>query len=704
MQSDLLSSPIEFLKGVGPAKGELIKNELGVFTFGDLLEHYPFRYVDKSIISKVKDIEYDTEVIQLKGVIHSIKEQGFRGRGKRLTAKFEDETGLLELVWFQGVNWIKNSLKPGVAYLVYGKLNRFKGKLSLPHPELEIFDPNKKLSVSFEPVYSTTEKLRKKGLDSRGILGIQKNLASQLKPNSVQEFIPDKLLREYNLINRFDALQKIHFPKNHGEVECASRRIKFEEFFLQQLNLVKHKLIRQNSFAGYIFKRIDNYFDKFYEQQLSFELTGAQKRVVKEIRRDVLSGRQMNRLLQGDVGSGKTIVAVMAMLMAVDNGYQAAIMAPTEILAQQHYHSISGLLSDIGVRVELLTGSVKGEKRKNILKALRTGHLHILIATHALIEDKVEFENLGISVIDEQHRFGVAQRAKLWQKSATKTPPHVLVMTATPIPRTLAMTVYGDLDVSVIDEMPPGRKPVQTAHRLESHRLRVFGFMEEQIKEGRQIYIVYPLIEESEKLDMKNLMQGYEDIQARFPYPDYRTSVVHGRLKSAEKEAEMRRFVKGETQIMVATTVIEVGVDVPNASVMIIENAERFGLAQLHQLRGRVGRGADQSYCILITKDELTSYARKRIKTMVLTNNGFEIAEADLELRGPGDITGTQQSGDLQFKLASIARDQDILQESRDAAIKLLENDPELVQPENRGLRGFLSQHVVYSLDWSRIS
>ncbi|MBX2846340.1 MAG: ATP-dependent DNA helicase RecG [Saprospiraceae bacterium] len=704
VSSDFIKTSIEFLKGVGPSKAELLGKELGIFTFYDLLTHYPFRYVDKSKISKLSDITYDTEYIQLKGTLHSLKEQGFKGKGKRLTGKFQDESGTIELVWFQGAKWMKNVLTSGAEYLLYGKVNRYRGKLTIAHPEMEKWDASKTLKASFEPVYRSTEKLSKKGLDSKGIFKLVQNLFAQLQPVHIPEYLPLQILQKNGLAHRFQAFQFIHFAQDFQQIEQGQERIKFEEFFLPQLNMLKAKLQRQENTSGLVFSRIDDAFDRFFHDVLEFELTGAQKRVLREIRQDVVQGKQMNRLLQGDVGSGKTIVAVMTALMAIDNGFQAAIMAPTEILAQQHYNGIKPMLQKVGVRAELLTGSIKGQRRKDILKALRTGHLHVLIGTHALIEDPVEFENLGIAVIDEQHRFGVAQRAKLWNKASTDIPPHVLVMTATPIPRTLAMTVYGDLDVSVIDELPPGRKPVKTLHRTDAHRLRVHGFLKEEIAKGRQAYIVYPLIEESEHFELKDLMSGFEDVQRVFPYPEYRTSVVHGRMKPAEKDAEMQRFVKGETQVMVATTVIEVGVNVPNASVMVIENAERFGLAQLHQLRGRVGRGADQSYCVLMTKDELNTYAKKRIQTMVNSTDGFVIAEADLELRGPGDIEGTRQSGDLHFKMANLASDQAVLKKARYAAIQLLEQDPELELNENWPLRNFLQKSTALAGYWSRIS
>lgn len=698
----ILSTDIEFLKGVGPSKGKLLREELGISTFYDLLHHFPFRYIDKSVFSKIRDIRKDTEYIQLVGVLNNVKESAFKGR-TRLSASFKDDTGMIELVWFQGASWMKDLIKRGATYKLYGKVNYYRGKRTIAHPELELYDPNKMLEAGFEPVYSTTEKLRKKSLDSRGILQLQKEVIKKLTPYDLEEFFPKELVFKQRLIDRRELYQKIHFPSNKQHIAQARYRIKFEDFFIHQMSVLKIKLDRYNNTPGPKFESIKDNFNTFFHDVLPYELTGAQKRVLKEIRFDVAHGRHMNRLLQGDVGSGKTIVALMTALMSIDNGFQVALMAPTEILAQQHFAGISELLETLSIQVGLLTGSIKGEKRKNILTALKTGHIDLLIGTHALIEDPVQFENLGIAIIDEQHRFGVAQRAKLWNKRKGEAAPHILVMTATPIPRTLAMTSMGDLDVSVIDELPPGRKPVKTIHKDESYRLRLQGFMKEEIEKGRQIYVVYPLIEESEKLDLKDLFNGFNDLQSVFPYPKYRTSVLNGRMKPAEKEADMRRFVDGETQIMVATTVIEVGVNVPNASVMIIENAERFGLAQLHQLRGRVGRGADQSYCILMTKSDLSDYAKKRMDTMVRTTDGFEIAQADLELRGPGDIEGTRQSGMIQFRMADLVNDPNILQRANEAALELLEDDADLSKAEHQPLRTFLSnsQHLTI---WSKIS
>lgn len=698
-----LNTPIEYLKGVGPAKGKLLREDLGIQTFFDLLNYFPFRYVDKSVISTIQSIRKDTEYIQLVGQIHNIKESGFKGR-TRLNAKFTDKTGTIDLAWFQGAAWLSDKLKTNQTYKLYGKVSFFKGRKTIAHPELDLFSLGQKLNVSFEPIYSSTEKLRKKGLDSRGLLKLIIELFKGLNNQILPEFFSPEILRSYQLMGRAAMYRNIHFPKTKVDLRSARNRIKFEDLFIHQLNILKLKLERYTSTPGPKFESIGEYFNQFFHQVLPFELTGAQKRVLKEIRYDVGRGKHMNRLLQGDVGSGKTIVALMTALMAIDNGYQATIMAPTEILAIQHYESIKKQVEPLGVKVALLTGSIKGEKRKSILQSLRTGYLDILIGTHALLEDPVKFKNLGISIIDEQHRFGVAQRAKLWNKRGGDMAPHILVMTATPIPRTLAMTSYGDLDVSVIDELPPGRKPIETLHRTEAHRDRLVGFMKEEIKKGRQVYIVYPLIEESEKLDLKDLFSGFNDLQHYFPYPNYKTSIVHGRMKPAEKEAEMKRFVDGITNIMVATTVIEVGVNVPNASVMIIENAARFGLAQLHQLRGRVGRGAEQSFCILMTKSDLSEYGKKRIETMVRTNNGFEIAEADLKLRGPGEIEGTRQSGELQFRMANLTEDSELLKLARNCALQLLKTDNELAQKENEPLKQYLSQIAHQKNYWSKIS
>lgn len=698
-----LDTPIEYLKGVGPARAELLQKELGIFRFRDLLHHYPFRYVDRTRYYQVKDIRPDTQLIQLKGIIDHFTVVGEKRR-KRLTARFTDASGTMELIWFQGIKWIRQAIAPGQEYVIFGKPNIFKGQLNMPHPEVEpVAQTQKPTYAALQPIYSTTEKLKSRGLDSKGLYKLVRHLFDRIGEADVPDMLPEALRKQYKLHLRYEALRMIHLPRNAREIRAATRRLKFEELFLLQLSVVKMKLRRQEQHRGAIFPALDQYFTPFYQHHLPFSLTQAQKRVLREIRKDLKSGQQMNRLLQGDVGSGKTIVAALAMLMGCDNGYQSALMAPTEILAQQHYKSITELLAPLDIKVGLLTGNVKGAARKAVFEALQQGHIHILVGTHALIEEKVQYHRLGLVVIDEQHRFGVAQRAKLWRKG-DKHPPHVLVMTATPIPRTLAMTLYGDLDVSVIDELPPGRKAVITKHMTDSHRLRIFGFMKEQIAAGRQVYVVYPLIQESEKLDLKDLQDGYESIVRAFPMPDYAVSVVHGKMAPDAKEYEMQRFVRGETQIMVATTVIEVGVNVPNASVMVIENAERFGLAQLHQLRGRVGRGADQSYCILVTKDKLSNDSRKRIRTMCDTNDGFVIAQVDMELRGPGEMEGTRQSGRLALQLADITTDQRILEAARKSAVTLLEQDPSLQHKENAPLRYYLQAVKQQAgFDWSRV-
>lgn len=699
--SSLLQSKIEFLKGVGPQKGETLHKEFSVYTFGDLLKYYPFRYIDRSLIHKIADINSLTQFIQLKGKISGFRQQGV-GKAKRLLATFTDGKDEVELVWFKGAEWILKTLKTNREYLIFGKPNLFNGQWNFPHPEVEeITDEIVAAGKGLQPMYSSSELSKKKFLDSKGIARLTRTLVEQLREDDVPEFIPAEIVKQFRLCSRFSAMTNIHFPKNETLLHEAQRRLKFEELFLIQLRLLKIKQNRGKTSRGFIFKNIDNKFDKFYKQNLNFELTNAQKKVLKEIRTDTLSGKQMNRLLQGDVGSGKTIVALLTMLMAMDNGFQSCLMAPTEILANQHYENISELLRGTGVQVALLTGSVKGKARKFIFENLAEGKIHIVIGTHALIEDNVIFNNLGMVVIDEQHRFGVAQRALLWKKN--ETPPHVLVMTATPIPRTLAMTIYGDLDVSVIDELPPGRKPIATAHRTDAQRLAVFGFLREEMKKGRQVYIVYPLIEESEALDLKHLIDGYESISRAFPKPEFQISIVHGRMRSADKDFEMQRFLKKETQIMVATTVIEVGVNVPNASVMVIENAERFGLSQLHQLRGRVGRGAEQSYCILMTKNKISQESKHRINIMCETNNGFVIAEEDLKLRGPGDLDGTRQSGSVDLRLADLVNDANILSAARETAEKLLSSDAQLSKPEHRPLLNYLQENVGDKM-WSKIS
>ena len=701
MPADFLSTPIEYLKGVGPQRAELLRKELNIFTFGDLLFAFPFRYVDRSRFHTINQINPEMPYIQMKGRISNVKTHGEK-RATRMTAMFYDSTGQLELVWFNGIRFLKDAFKPGVEYVVFGKPTVFNARYNIVHPEVEPATPdNLAVSSEMHPVYNSSEKLKSRGLDSKGISKIVKNLLPGIK-GAINETLPQELIQNLKLISREEALFHIHFPQSHQALKSAEARLKFEEFFFLQIKLLKLKYIRTEKYQGHIFSRIGDHFNTFFHNYLPFDLTNAQKRVIREIRQDTATGKQMNRLLQGDVGSGKTIVALMIMLMALDNGYQACLMAPTEILALQHFDSLSKLLLNMEIHVKLLTGSTKQSEKKKISQQLELGEIDLLIGTHALIEDYVNFKNLGLVIIDEQHRFGVAQRAKLWQKNTV--PPHILVMTATPIPRTLAMTLYGDLEVSVIDELPPGRKPIKTIHQYESHRLKVFGFMKEQIKAGRQIYIVYPLIQESEVLDLKDLMDGYESISRAFPLPDYAISIVHGKMKAKDKDYEMQRFVRGETQIMVATTVIEVGVNVPNASVMIIENAERFGLSQLHQLRGRVGRGADQSYCILMTSHKLTSDGRARIQTMVNTNDGFEIAEADLKLRGPGDLQGTQQSGLLDLKIADLAKDEAILKIARNSAIDILDDDPQLEKPSNRRIALEIKTRFKDSDSWERIS
>ena len=701
--TNILDSPIEYLKGVGPMRGDLLRKELNIFTFRDLLLHFPMRYVDKTSFQHIADLTDETDTVQLRGVLRRLETLG-EGTKKRIVGKLRDETGVIDLVWFKGLNFLEKQLQVGSEYIAYGRVNEFNGQYNIPHPEMELITTDGvQKAVAFEPVYPSTEKLNARGLEAKVRRKLLEALLEKLSPNDLQETLPDFLRLKYRLPARFDALRQIHFPKDSVELENARRRLKFEELFFLQLRLLHLKRRRKDTVRGYAFGQIGDYFNKFYKELLPFELTNAQKRVLKEIRRDLAVGIQMNRLLQGDVGSGKTIVGFLAMLMAIDNGFQACLMAPTEILAQQHFSAISQYTDALGLQSAFLSGSVKGKKRAALLEQLKSGNIHILIGTHALIEDPVEYKNLGLAITDEQHRFGVAQRGSLWKKSRPY-PPHVLVMTATPIPRTLAMTLYGDLDVSVIDELPPGRKEIATQHRTEHHRLRVFGLMKEEIRKGRQIYVVFPLIEESETLDLKNLMDGYEVMEREFPKPDYQVSIVHGRMKAAEKEYEMQRFVRGETQIMVATTVIEVGVNVPNASVMVIENTERFGLSQLHQLRGRVGRGAEQSHCILMSSFKLSAEARERIATMVRTTDGFEIAEADLKLRGPGDIEGTQQSGILNLHIADLAKDQRILQTAREEASEILDKDGRFELPEHACLRQPMEEMTKQNKVWNRIS
>jgi ATP-dependent DNA helicase RecG len=686
---------------VGPLKADMLKKELGIFTYGDLLNFFPYRHIDKTRITPISDLTPSIDFAQVQGKLWYYEMAGERS-GKRLTAFLTDETGVLELTWFKNVSWIEKNLKQNEVYNVFGRISFFMGKPQIVHPEMELV---KNLSTStknfLEPVYSTTEKLKAKGLSGRQIGKLTAALFAILTEAAIPENLPGDLINKLKLLPRFQALRQIHFPTSPQLYEQALRRLKFEEFFITQLRQAKVRSDRHRKSKGVIFEKVGDLFNTFYKEHLPFSLTGAQKRVIKEIRNDTGSGHQMNRLLQGDVGSGKTIVALLIMLLAVDNGYQACMMAPTEILAQQHFASISSLLKDLPVGVHLLTGSTPARERKFILKELAEGNLSILVGTHALIEEVVQFKNLGFAVIDEQHRFGVAQRASLWKKAAV--PPHILVMTATPIPRTLAMTAFGDLDYSVMDELPPGRQPITTVHRYDSYRTKVMDFIRGKIDTGRQVYIIFPLIEESSKLDYENLMSGYENVKAFFPEPRYWISMVHGRQPADQKETNMKRFVSGDTQIMVSTTVIEVGVNVPNATVMVIENAEKFGLSQLHQLRGRVGRGAEKSYCILLTSPQLGTEAKERIKIMTSTNNGFEIAEKDLELRGPGEIEGTKQSGVLNFKLADLVKDKQILEAARKIAEQLIEKDPELEEPANQPLKNYLlSLHG--KTPWSRIS
>ena len=700
MQHDILHTSIDYLKGVGPKRGEVLKSELGIYTYSHLLNYFPFRYIDRSRLIKINQISPDLGNVQLSILIRNMEEVG-PPRKKRLVAHAYDETGEIELVWFKGVKWIKSSIQVGKSYVLYGKPTMYNSTWNFNHPDLELEQKNKDKIGVLQPVYHSGEKLSKFGLHSKGIENLQRNLIPQVL-DVLLPTLSTQIEKKNGFLSIKESYKNIHFPKNPSTLKKALLRLKYEELFFLQLGMTRQKLTTRRKVVGYRFEKVGQFFNEFYAQHLTFELTSAQKRVLKEFRRDLGSGSHMNRLLQGDVGSGKTMVAILTILLAIDNGFQACLMAPTEILATQHFNTISNLLSKLGIEVALLTGSVKKKDRVQIHDDLENGKLGLLIGTHALLEDKVKFSNLGLAVIDEQHRFGVAQRAKLWKKN--HHPPHILVMTATPIPRTLAMTFYGDLDVSVIDELPPGRKPVKTVHRFDSSRLRVFQFIEDEIKQGRQVYIVYPLIEESEKMDYKDLMDGYESIVRRFPLPDYSVSIVHGKMKPQDKDYEMQQFVVGKTQIMVATTVIEVGVDVPNASLMVIESAERFGLSQLHQLRGRVGRGADQSYCILMSSYKLSEDGKTRLETMVRTNDGFEIAEQDLRLRGPGDIMGTQQSGVLDFKLADLAKDAQLVQLSKNDVDDLLKIDPDLVLKENQTIRKELVRHMKLKPNWSNIS
>ncbi|WP_158851241.1 ATP-dependent DNA helicase RecG [Algibacter sp. L1A34] len=701
MKSNYLQTPIDYLKGIGPNRADALRKELGIHTFQDLMNLFPNRYIDRTQFYKISRLQQSNADIQIVGKITGFKEVAQK-RGKRLVANFVDETGTMELVWFRGQKWIKENLKTNIEYVAFGKANAFGGKFSMPHPELELLTEHEKnMRSAMQPVYPSTEKLANKGITNRVISKTMQQIFLDTNGKFV-ETLSDNLLSELKLISKSEALFNIHFPKSQELLSKAQFRLKFEELFYIQLQLIIKNLIHKSKIKGFPFDKVGKYFNQFFKDHLPFELTGAQKRVLKEIRSDLGSNAQMNRLLQGDVGSGKTIVAFMSTLMALDNGFQACLMAPTEILSVQHYNGLTELSKELNISIEILTGSTKTSKRRIIHEKLENGDLQLLIGTHALLEDKVKFKNLGLAIIDEQHRFGVAQRSKLWRKNTS--PPHVLVMTATPIPRTLAMSVYGDLDISVIDELPPGRKAIKTVHRFDKNRLNVFRFIRDEIKLGRQIYIVYPLIKENEKMDYKDLMDGYESISRDFPMPEYQISIVHGKMKPADKEFEMQRFIKGETQIMVATTVIEVGVNVPNASVMIVESAERFGLSQLHQLRGRVGRGAEQSYCILMTGHKLSSNSKTRIETMVKTNDGFEIAEVDLRLRGPGDIMGTQQSGILDLKIADIIKDNDILQHARHHAKAILSDDKSLSKPENLAILNTYKSLSKYKNIWNYIS
>ncbi|WP_166963357.1 ATP-dependent DNA helicase RecG [Yeosuana marina] len=696
-----LQTPIDYLKGIGPNRADLLRKELGIYTYQDLINLFPNRYIDRTHYYTINQLQRNSADVQVIGVITSLQTIG-EGRSKRLVATFKDDTGILDLVWFRGHKWIRESLKLNKPYVIFGKTNWFNGKFNMPHPDMELLEDHKKnLQSVMQPVYPSTEKLSNKGITNRVMIKIMQQLFLETNGKFI-ETLSDNLKNELKLINKSDALFNVHFPKTQELLAKAQYRLKFEELFYIQLQLVIKNLIHKSKIKGYPFNNVGTYFNTFYKSHLPFELTNAQKRVLKEIRADLGSNAQMNRLLQGDVGSGKTIVAFMSILMALDNGFQACLMAPTEILSVQHYNGLLEWSNKLNISISILTGSTKTSERRIIHESLENGELHILIGTHALLENKVKFKNLGLAIIDEQHRFGVAQRSKLWHKN--ESPPHVLVMTATPIPRTLAMSVYGDLDISIIDELPPGRKSIKTVHRYDKNRLNVFKFIRDEIKKGRQIYIVYPLIQESAAMDYKDLMDGYESISRDFPMPDYQISIVHGKMKPADKDFEMQRFIKGETQIMVATTVIEVGVNVPNASVMIIESAERFGLSQLHQLRGRVGRGAEQSYCILMTSQKLSSDSKTRLETMVKTNDGFEIAEVDLKLRGPGDIMGTQQSGVLNLKIADIIKDKDILQLARFHAKQVLNKDPNLSKDENQVLLYTYKQLSKYKNIWNYIS
>jgi ATP-dependent DNA helicase RecG len=702
MSNSLLQTPIEYLKGVGPQRGELLRKELNIHRYEDLVNFYPNRYIDRTRYYKINELQKNDSEVQIIGKIIHIKTVEFGKAKKRLVATFVDETGEIELVWFQGHKWIRDSLKLNVPYVIFGKVTSFGNIFNMAHPEMELLaEHEQSLRSAMQPIYPSTETLTNRGISNRVVNKMMQQLFLETQAKFM-ETLPNYLLDELKLIPKNAALFNIHFPKSQELLSKAQFRLKFEELFFIQLQLITKNLVRKHKIKGHPFTVVGNNFNNFFQNHLPFELTNAQKKVLKEIRNDMGTNAQMNRLLQGDVGSGKTIVALMAMLIALDNGFQSCLMAPTEILANQHYNGLTELAKHLNINIKILTGSTKTADRKIIHEELENGSLHILIGTHALLEDKVQFHNLGLAIIDEQHRFGVEQRSKLWKKN--DIPPHILVMTATPIPRTLAMSLYGDLDISVIDELPPGRKPIQTVHRYDSNRLKVWKFIKDEIAKGRQIYIVYPLIQESETMDYKDLMDGYESISRDFPLPQYSISIVHGKMKPAEKDAEMKRFAEGKTNIMVATTVIEVGVNIPNASVMIIESAERFGLSQLHQLRGRVGRGAEQSYCILMTSFKLSNDSKIRLETMCKTNDGFEIAEVDLKLRGPGDIMGKQQSGVLQLQIADLVRDRDILLVARNEALKLLKKDPSMTLPEHQTLRSVFIELSKKKNIWNYIS
>lgn len=701
-QVDLLETPIEFLKGVGPKRADILRKEFEIFTFEDLLLYYPYRHIDKSKIYHIADIQSEGAYIQLKGKIVSCELVG-QQRGKRLVAQFMDETGTIELVWFNGIKWVQDMLKENREFIVFGKPTLFNHHWNITHPELidPKTQPQSLVPTNFQPLYNTSDKAKRAGVDSKAISKMVMSLLPQVK-DVIGERLSEDIRSHLKLMPLKEALCNIHYPADMQALSQAQLRLKFDELFFTQLKLLKLKLLNSQKYKGHVFSVVGDYFNIFYKNYLPFPLTNAQKRVIKEIRADMGSGRQMNRLLQGDVGSGKTITALMLMLIAKDNGFQSCLMAPTEILATQHFETIKRYLSSMNMRVEFLSGSTKAAKRRELHEALRSGEIDILIGTHALIEDEVQFKNLGFVVIDEQHRFGVEQRAKLWKKNTI--PPHVLVMTATPIPRTLAMTLYGDLDLSVIDELPQGRKPIITAHYFEKDRLRLNGFLKKEIAKGRQIFVVYPLIQESEKMDLQDLMAGYEAMSQSFPLPQYALGIVHGKMKPEEKDFDMQRFIKNQTQILLSTTVIEVGIDVPNATVMVVENAERFGLSQLHQLRGRVGRGGEQSYCILMSGDKLTNESKQRLDAMVSTNDGFEIANIDLKLRGPGDLQGTQQSGILDFKIADLVKDEKLVVYTRNLAMSLLDNDPELSKPQNAPIARYLAELMRKNVYWGMIS